>query len=115
MIARAVLRKVVGAIFSPPPAGADLATTLRTVFLSFLALLSLEQARPQNAQRPLLVFDLASPVLTTHDRSRGNMQNLHRGVGRIHALPAWSPSARNFDAQIVRLQFKIYIRCFGQH
>src|SRR5207248_8268205 len=82
MIGHAVLRKIVGANFFLPPPGADLATTLRTVFLSFLALLSLEQARPQNAQRPLLVFDLASPVLTTHDRSRGNMQNLHRGVDR---------------------------------
>ena len=78
MIGHTVLRKIIGADFFFAPAGANLAPTLRTVFLSFLALLSLELARPENAQRSLLVFDLASPVLTTHDRSRWNVQNLDR-------------------------------------
>src|SRR4029453_11893566 len=53
------------------------------------------------------VFDLTSTVLTTHDCARGNMQNLHGRIGCVYALPARATGARNFNSQILRLQFKI--------
>src|SRR6266404_7410844 len=98
MIGHPVLRKIIGANFFFAPPGADLAAPLRTVFLSFLALLSLEQTGAQDRHRFLLVLELTPSVLTTNDRVRGNVQDLHGGICRVYALPAGAAGARNFDA-----------------
>src|SRR6266478_7972191 len=102
MIGHPVLRKIIGANFFFAPPGADLAAPLRTVFLSFLALLSLEQTGAQDRHRFLLVLELTTSVLKTNDRSGWNVQNLDRRIGRIHALSARTASARNFNSQIIR-------------
>ena len=115
MIGHPVLRKIVCTNFFFAPAGADLAAPLGTVFLSFLALLSLEQTGAQDRHRFLLVLELTPSVLATNDRSGWNVQNLDRRIGRIHALPTGAASARNLDAQIFRLQFKIDIFRLWQH
>src|SRR5438552_17297976 len=109
MIGHAVLWKIIGANFFLASARADLAAALRAVFFGLLALLPFEQSRPQDRQCPFLVLNLAAPILTTHNRTRWNVQNLHGGVGRIDALSAGTARARNFDAQLFRLQFKIDI------
>src|SRR5216110_942239 len=98
MIGHPILRKIVGANFFFPSAGADLPTALRAVFLSFLALLSLEQTRAQDRHRFLLVLELTTSVLTTNDRVRRNVQDLHGGICRVYALPTGAAGARNFDA-----------------
>ena len=47
-------------------------------------------------------------------RPVGMMHDLHRGIGRVHALAAGSAGAANFDAQILRLQFEIDFLGFRQ-
>src|SRR6266567_1396112 len=88
MVSHAVLREIVSADFFFTSAGTDLAAALCAVFFLFLALLSLQQARAQDRERSLLVFDLTATVLTTHDCACRNVQHLHGRVGRVHALPA---------------------------
>src|SRR5207249_12197736 len=78
-------------------------------------LFSLEQARPQDRHRFLLVLELTTSVLTTDDRSGWNVQNLDRRIGRIHALSARAASARDLNSQILWLQFEIDIFRLWQH
>src|SRR6266700_1806543 len=103
VVGHAVLWEIVRANFFFAAAGANLTATLRAVFFRFLALLSLQQARPQDRHRFLLVLELTTSVLTTNDRSSWNVHNLDRRIGRIHALSARTASARNFNPQIFRL------------
>src|SRR5438045_9612991 len=98
MIGHPVLRKIVSANFFFPSAGADLPTALRAVFLSFLALLSLEQTRAQDRHRFLLVLALTPSALTTNDSVRRNVPAMHRGICRLSTLPATTAGDRAFDA-----------------
>src|SRR5947207_11285489 len=98
MIGHPILRKIVRSNFPFPSTGADLPTALRAVFLSFLALLALEQTGAQDRHRFLLVLELTPSVLTTNDRVRRNVQDLHGGICRVYALPTGAAGARNFDA-----------------
>src|SRR5580765_6529951 len=98
MIGHPILWKIVGTNFFFASAGADLAAPLRTVLLGFLALLSLEQTGAQDRHRFLLVLELATSVLTTNDRVRRNVQDLHGGICRVYALATGAAGARNFDA-----------------
>jgi len=77
-----------------------LAARLRAIFGGFLLLLPLEEAGAQDRQCLFFVFELATTVLTTNNRARGNVQYLHGRVGRVHALTTWTARARDFDAQI---------------
>ena len=43
-----------------------------------------------------------------------NVQNLHGGIGRVHALTARAARAANFNPQIFGLQFEIDFLGFGQ-
>src|SRR5207244_12647336 len=96
MIGDAILWKVVSANFFFSPASADLAAALRAIFFGFLALLSLQQACPQDRKRSFLVFDLTAPILATHDCACRSVQHLHGGIGCMHALPARAARTRGF-------------------
>src|SRR5690242_11461241 len=103
MISDSILRIIVGANFFLATARADLALTRRRIFRLFLALLILEQARAQNAERFFLVLLLAASVLATHDPAGRNVHHLHGRVGRVHALATGPASATNFNTQIFGL------------
>src|SRR5205823_8950346 len=115
MIGDTVLWKVVSANFFFSPTSADLAAPLCAVFFGFLALLSLQQASAQDRKRSFLVFDLTATILTTHDGACRNVQYLHSRIGCVHALPTRTAGAGDFNSQLFRFQFKIYIFRLGQH
>ena len=77
MISDAILGEVVRANLFFASTSADLATTLRAVFLGFFKLPSFKQARAQDRQRSLFIFELAAAVLATHDQTGRNVQDLH--------------------------------------
>ena len=115
MIGYAVLWKIVGANLFFTAARTDLATALGTIFFRFFALLPLQQPRTQDTQRSFFIFDLASPILTTHDCAGRNVQDLDSGVGRVYPLTAGPTRTRDFNAQIIRLQLKINVLRFRQN
>jgi len=88
---------------------------MRGILFFFLAALVLEQTRPHDLERFLLVLLLAAPVLAADNSSGRNMQDLDGRIGRIDPLPARAARAANFNTQILRFQLDIDIFRFRQH
>src|SRR4029077_7894372 len=102
VVGDAILRKIVSADFFFAATRADLTPAMGRVFLGFFVLFGFEQSGAQNIKRFLLVLLLAPPVLAADDCARGYMQNLHRRIGRVYALAAWSAGAANFNPKLFR-------------
>src|SRR5947207_118777 len=102
VVGNAVLRKVVSADFFFAATRSDLTPAMGRIFLRFFTLFGFEQTRAQNIERFLLVLLLAPSVLAADDCTLWNMQNLHCGISRVHALAAWSARATNFNAKLFR-------------
>src|ERR1700747_3428231 len=86
MIGHAGLREILGTNFFFTPAGSNLAAALCAIFFGLFALLSLQQACTQDRKCSFLVLDLTATFLAAYDCACRDMQHLHGGIGRIHAL-----------------------------
>src|ERR1700726_520761 len=98
MIGHSILRKIIGADFFLAPTGTDLTFTRSGIFRLFFTLFVFEQTCAHDRERFLLVLLLTASVLTPHDPSSWDMQNLHRRIGCVHALSTRSARPRNFNS-----------------
>jgi hypothetical protein len=115
MIGDAVLGEIVGANAFVAFAGADLCFSLGGIFGVFLRHLLFEQARAQHGQGARFVLLLRPLVGAADDQAGGFVNDLHGGIGRVHALAAGTGSAAAADLQILVLDFDVDLFRFGQH
>src|SRR5712692_8469401 len=100
VVGDAVLREVVGADPLGPVHGPDLAAPFGLRLGLRVGLRLGEQPRAQDAQRLLLVLQLAFLVLAGHDDPGGQMGDPHGRVGGVHALAAGPGRPENVHAQV---------------
>src|SRR6266699_2696063 len=98
-----VLRVVVGPDPLRPVHGRDLAAALGRRLRVGLLLGGGQQPGAQDAQRRLLVLQLALLVLAGHHDAARQVGDPDRGVGRVHALAAGTGRAEDIDPQVVRV------------
>src|SRR5207302_7573234 len=103
VVGEAVLGEVVGADLLGALAGADLGAA-RGGLLGLLPLaLQLVEPRAQDAHRLVLVLELRLLVLHRDDDAGRDVRDAHRGIGRVHRLPARAGRAVDVDLQVVRV------------
>ena len=68
---------------------------------------ALEQARTQHAHCLLAVLQLRLLVLHRDDDAGRLVGDPHRGVGRVHRLPAGSARPEDIDAQVARVDLDL--------
>ena len=115
VVGDAVLREIVGADFFAAFARADLVFADGGVFGVFLGDLAFEQARAQHGQGARPVFYLRAFVGAAHDESAGLVNDLHGGVGGVHALTALAGRAADVDLDLVGLDLDVHLLGLGQH
>ena len=115
MVGQPRLREVVGPNPLGAVAGAD-HTLARRGDLGVLFLLgALQQPRTQDFQGLGLVLVLRFFVLATHDQIARQVGDAHRGIGRVHALPAGTGRAEHVDAQVFFVDVDVHLVGLGQH
>jgi len=115
VVGDAVLREVVGAHPLGAVHGADLAAPFRGGLCFGRGLRFGQQAGPQHPKRLLFVLQLALLVLAGHHDPRGQVDDPHRGVGGVHALPAGARGTVDIDAQIALVDLHLDLFSLGQH
>ena len=76
---------------------------------------ALQEPRTQDFQSLGFVLVLRFFVLATHDQIGRQMGDAHRGIGRVHALPAGTGRAEHVDAQLFFVDVDVHLVGFGQH
>jgi hypothetical protein len=74
-----------------------------------------QQPGAQDAQRLLLVLQLALLVLAGDHDAGGQVGDPHRGVGGVDALAAGARGAEDVDPQVVRVDLDVDLLGLGQH
>src|SRR4051812_17341749 len=96
---------VLGVVVGPDPLGAVDRAHLAATGVARLGvgglLGGLQEARAQDAERLLLVLQLALLVLAADDDAGRQVGDAHRRVGGVDALPAGAGAAEDVDAQVV--------------
>ena len=77
--------------------------------------LLLVQARAQDAHRLLAVLQLGLLVLHGDHEAGRLVRDAHRGVGRVHRLPAGAGRAVDVDLQVVLVDLDVDLLGLGQH
>src|SRR5580698_3113123 len=113
MIGDTVLGEIVGAVLFAALTGADLVFAVGGIFRIFLGDLPVKQAGAQDIERLDLVFLLRTLVGATNDHAGGLVDDLHGGIRRVHALPAFAGRAADVDLDLVRLDFDVHLLRFG--
>jgi hypothetical protein len=62
-----------------------------------------------------LVLDLRALVLALHDEAARTVEDLHRAVGRVDALSAWSSGGRDRDLEIFVVDLDVHLVGLGEH
>ena len=115
VVGDAVLREVVGADPLGAVDGADLAAARLARLGVGLVLGGGEQPGPQDAQRLLLVLQLALLVLAAdHDAGR-DVGDPDGRVGGVDALAAGAAAAEDVDAQVVLVDLDVDVLGLGHH
>ena len=73
------------------------------------------EARAQNAHALVAILDLRFLVLATDHGIGGKVRNAHRGIGRVHRLPAGPRRAERIDADILGLDLHVHVLGLRQH
>src|SRR5258708_15959867 len=96
MIGDPILWEIVGANLFSASARSDETAAMGGIFLGLFLLFLFQQTGPENRQCFLLVFLLATSVLTTNDLPCRHMQHLNPSVSRFSSFSTRSPPTANF-------------------
>src|SRR5262245_44822893 len=97
MVGEARLREIVGPYLVAALGAADLRAALLGALRVSFGLLSLEQARAQDLERPILVLELRALVLAAHFDPGRQVNDSHGGVGCVHVLSTGPAGAAGLD------------------
>src|SRR5690606_14443839 len=100
VVRESVLGKVVGADLLGAVAALHHSAPLVPLLLGLLLALDLEQTTAQDLHRFRAVLDLAALVLALDRDAARDVRDLHRAVGRVHALTARAAGRGDIDFQI---------------
>src|SRR5690606_9744932 len=85
------------------------------LLLGLLLALDLEQTTAQDLHRFRAVLDLAALVLALDRDAARDVRDLHRAVGRVHALTARAAGRGDIDFQIALVDLEVDLLRLGQH
>src|SRR4029079_14340583 len=107
VVGDAVLREVVGADPLGPVDGPDLAAPGVAGGRVRLLLRLAEEPGAEDAQRLLLVLELALLVLAADHDAGGQVGDAHGGVGGVDALATRAAASEDVDAQVVLVDLDV--------
>ena len=86
----------------------------RRQLLGLALLLGLQQPGPEDAQRLVLVLELALLVLARDDEARGRVRDAHRRVGGVDGLAAGAARPEHVDHEVVGIDLDVDLVGLGQ-
>src|SRR5207237_1372324 len=115
VVGQPVLRKIIGADALAAVAGADHAFALLGPLLVQLLLLHLEEPRPQDAERPLVVLVLAALVLALHVQPGRLVPDAYGAFGLVDVLAAGAAGPHPLPLDVLVANLDLDLVGFGQH